>query len=57
MTNQIYEIFYDSDSSRNLEKSFLHSHTYSGNALSVSFALENLTIIQEENICLKAQNA
>lgn len=59
MTNQIYEIFYDHDSSHNAEsaeKSFLHSHTYSGNALAVSVALENLKIIQEENICLRAQN-
>jgi len=56
MSNQIYEIFYDHDSSHNPEKSFLHSHTYSGNALAVSVALENLKIIQEENICLKARN-
>jgi len=56
MTNQIYDIFYDHDLSHSAEKSFLHSHTYSGNALAVGVALENLKIIQEENICLKARN-
>ncbi len=44
----IYEIFYDDYSSG---KSFLHSHTHSGNALAASVALETLKIMEEENIC------
>ncbi len=46
-TNQIYDLFYD-DYEKN--KSFLHSHTYSGNALAVRVALETLTVLEQENI-------
>lgn len=46
-SNQIYDLFYDDYET---DKSFLHSHTYSGNALAVSVALENLKIIKTEII-------
>lgn len=46
-TNKIYELFY-SDFSQG--KSFLHSHTHSGNVLAAAVALENLKILEEENI-------
>lgn len=49
--NDIYQIFYDDYGSG---KSFLHSHTYSGNALAASVAVEVLTIMEEENICERA---
>lgn len=45
--NEIYQAFY-ADYSTN--KAFLHSHTYSGNALGVRVALEVLKIIREEKI-------
>lgn len=45
--DDIYNIFYDDYASG---KSFLHSHTYSGNALGASIALQVLTIFQQENI-------
>lgn len=49
MTRQsIYDIFYDDYSSG---KSFLHSHSFSGNALAASVALEVLSIMEEEKIC------
>ena len=47
----IYDLFYDHYSSGN---SFLHSHTYSGNALAASAALATLNIIEEENIVMRA---
>lgn len=46
-TENIYNKFYDDFSSG---KAFLHSHTYSGNALGASLALETLNIIQEEHL-------
>lgn len=46
-SNDIYELFYD-DYEKG--KSFLHSHTYSGNALAASIALECLNIMDDENI-------
>jgi adenosylmethionine---8-amino-7-oxononanoate aminotransferase len=45
--NKIYDLFYD-DFERG--KSFLHSHTHSGNALAAAVALECLQIMDEENI-------
>lgn len=52
MTRQsIYDLFYDDYASG---KSFLHSHTFSGNALAASVALEVLNIIDEEKICERA---
>ncbi|WP_133130043.1 adenosylmethionine--8-amino-7-oxononanoate transaminase [Legionella yabuuchiae] len=51
--HSIYELFYnDYDTGR----SFLHSHTYSGNAVAVSAALATLKIMQRENTTLKAEN-
>ena len=46
-TNSIYDLFYDDYQTG---KSFLHSHTYSGNALGAAIALEVLNIIKEDNI-------
>jgi adenosylmethionine-8-amino-7-oxononanoate aminotransferase len=46
LTNQsIYDLFYQDYA---LGNSFLHSHTYSGNALAASAALETLLIMKEE---------
>lgn len=47
-SDTIYNLFYDDYESG---KSFLHSHTHSGNALAVGVALETLKILEEENIC------
>lgn len=44
---EIYNLFYDDYSSG---KSFLHSHTYSGNALAAAVALECLNILKDEKI-------
>jgi adenosylmethionine-8-amino-7-oxononanoate aminotransferase len=51
-TNEIYQYFYD-DYEKG--KSFLHSHTQSGNALASACALQVLTIFAEENILEKAE--
>ena len=51
-TDEIYQQFYD-DHERG--KAFLHSHTYSGNALAASVALETLSIIKKENLCIRAE--
>lgn len=48
----IYQQFYGD---YHLGQSFLHSHTYSGNALAASAALETLKIFEEENICQKVK--
>lgn len=51
MTSQkIYDAFYGD---YNQNKGFLHSHTYSGNALGCTIALEVLKIFEEENILEK----
>ena len=52
-TEDIYNKFYDDFSSG---KTFLHSHTYSGNALGASLALETLNIIQEEQLHIRDIN-
>jgi adenosylmethionine-8-amino-7-oxononanoate aminotransferase len=52
-TQSIYDLFYDDYAAG---KSFLHSHTYSGNALAASVALETLNIMQEEMIVEKANH-
>lgn len=44
---RIYDLFYDD---YNKSKSFLHSNTYSGNALAVAVALEALSVYKDENI-------
>lgn len=46
-SNQIYDLFYDDYEQG---KSFLHSHTQSGNVLAASVALETLNILENENI-------
>ncbi|MGG7077216.1 adenosylmethionine--8-amino-7-oxononanoate transaminase [Clostridium sardiniense] len=46
-SNKIYDVFYGD---YNENKAFLHSHTYSGNALGCAVALEVLKIFEEENI-------
>lgn len=50
-STETYNHFYD-DYEKG--KSFLHSETYSGNALAVAAALESLAIIEDENIIEKA---
>lgn len=50
-TNEIYQTFYDD---YNTGKSFLHSHTYSGNALGASLALTTLNLMQKYAYCDKA---
>lgn len=49
--DDIYQHFYDDYQNGN---SFLHSHTFSGNALAASIALEVLNIVEETNLCEKA---
>jgi adenosylmethionine---8-amino-7-oxononanoate aminotransferase len=51
-TRNIYKAFYD-DYEKG--KSFLHSHTYSGNALGASVALATLKIIKEEGFSNRAK--
>jgi adenosylmethionine---8-amino-7-oxononanoate aminotransferase len=47
-SNAIYQVFYDDYAAG---KSFLHSHTYAGNALAAAVALESMKILEEEQIC------
>lgn len=49
--HSIYELFYTDYS---IERSFLHSHTYSGNALAASAALATLQTMEQENIYQQA---
>ena len=51
-TDEVYNAFYTDYAA---DKSFLHSHTFCGNALAASVALEVLNIFAEENICGRAQ--
>lgn len=51
LDHAIYELFYDDYDSG---KSFLHSHTYSGNPLAVSAALATINAIYEEQIIAQA---
>ncbi|WED44301.1 adenosylmethionine--8-amino-7-oxononanoate transaminase [Legionella cardiaca] len=51
--NSIYELFYD-DYEKG--KSFLHSHTYSGNALALSAALATIKTMEAENINQQAEH-
>jgi adenosylmethionine-8-amino-7-oxononanoate aminotransferase len=50
-SDKIYNYFYDDYDSGN---SFLHSHTYSGNALAASVASEVITILNEESLIARA---
>jgi len=49
----IYEQFYD-DYEKG--KNFLHSHTYTGNALAAAVALATMEVMEEENIVHQVQN-
>lgn len=49
--NEIYNLFYDDYETG---KSFLHSHTHSGNVLAAAVALETLKIMEAENIYARA---
>lgn len=53
LTDQIYNLFYD-DYGKG--KDFLHSHTYTGNALGAALALETLKIIEEDNVVNKTSD-
>ncbi|WZL72747.1 adenosylmethionine--8-amino-7-oxononanoate transaminase [Clostridiaceae bacterium 35-E11] len=50
MTQAIYDAFYADYRER---KTFIHSHTYAGNALACAVACESLKIFEEENILHK----
>ncbi|MBA2710039.1 MAG: adenosylmethionine--8-amino-7-oxononanoate transaminase [Tatlockia sp.] len=50
--NPIYELFYDD---YDKGKSFLHSHTFSGNALAVSAAMATIKVMEEEKINEQAE--
>ena len=52
-TREIYDAFYD-DYLKG--KAFMHSHTYAGNPLACSAAVEVLKILREENIIDKANS-
>ena len=52
-TNKIYQEFY---CDYNLEKSFLHSHSYTGNALACSAGNATLDIFENENIIENIQD-
>jgi adenosylmethionine---8-amino-7-oxononanoate aminotransferase len=47
-SDAIYDLFYDDYRSG---KSFLHSHTFSGNPMAASVALETLQVMEDDNIC------
>lgn len=49
-TDEIYNAFYDE---YNTFKAFLHSHSYTGNPLGCSVAVETLNIFEDENIIEK----
>ena len=50
-TQEIYDAFYD-DYGKG--KAFMHSHTYAGNPLACSAAIEVLNILKDEQIIPKA---
>lgn len=50
MSDKIYDAFYDD---YNTMKAFLHSHSYSGNPLGCSVAVETLKIFEDEDIINK----
>jgi adenosylmethionine-8-amino-7-oxononanoate aminotransferase len=49
-TNRIYDAFYDDYVKL---KTFIHSHTYAGNAMACAAACESLNIFEDENIIEK----
>lgn len=52
-TQEIYDVFY---ANYETGRSFLHSHTFSGNALAAAVALECLKVLEEEKIYQTVQN-
>ena len=50
-SDAIYQLFYDDYETG---KSFLHSHTYSGNALAARVACEALRVVEEEGLVERA---
>ena len=50
MSDEIYNVFYDEYATM---KAFLHSHSYSGNALGCAVACESLRIFKDEDIINK----
>lgn len=53
VTRQIYQAFYDNYTEL---KAFMHSHSYTGNALACAAACETLKIFREENTLIKNIN-
>lgn len=51
VTEELYHSFYELPR----EENFLHSHTYSGNALAARVALECLRVIEEEDLYAQAR--
>lgn len=51
-TDKLYNLFY---ADYELGRSFLHSHTHSGNALSAAMALETLKTMEDENVYAQAK--
>lgn len=52
-TDEIYAAFYADYTER---KAFLHSHSYTGNALACAVACESLRIFQDENVLVANEN-
>lgn len=52
LSDELYQLFYNDYSA---EKSFLHSHTFSGHALGASVALACLQVFEEENMIANIQ--
>ncbi len=55
LTNTIYDMFYCEYDTKGA-KSFLHSHSYTGNPLSVTAAIAGLEFLENENILQKNQD-
>ncbi len=55
LTNKIYDMFYCEYDTKGV-KSFLHSHSYTGNPLSVTAAIAGLEFLENENILQKNQD-
>jgi adenosylmethionine---8-amino-7-oxononanoate aminotransferase len=51
-TDEVYQAFYDDS----VVRGFLHSHSYTGNALACSAALATLAIFEQDQILIKNQN-
>jgi len=52
-THEIYDVLH---ADQTPGRTFVHSHTHSGNALAVSVALETLKIIEAEKLCERAND-